>query len=202
MPPRKGRPERDQFTELLRLLDCLNRETDSAPMTNRRTATGNGTVLCRARPDDLRELVGLLRAYYQFDGIRFDPKSATAALKNLLRRPSLGRVWIARDSGKAVGYAILTFNYDVEFDGIQGIVTDLFVKTNYRGRRIGQRIIAAIEEYCRVRKIGAIELQVEEHNRAAQAFYRKVGFVRLSRIVMSREVGKEDLSANRRRAAL
>src|SRR5579864_2821227 len=122
-------------------------------MMNRKTATdgSNGMVLGRARADDLRELVGLVRAYYQFDGIRFDPKSATAALKNLLRRPSLGRVWIARDSGKAVGYAILTFNYDVEFGGVEGIVTDLFVKTNYRGRRLGERIMAAIEDYCRTK---------------------------------------------------
>jgi ribosomal protein S18 acetylase RimI-like enzyme len=90
-----------------------------------------------------------------------------------------------------VGYAILTFNYDVEFDGIEGIVTDLFVKTNYRGRRVGQRIMAAMEDYCRAKKIRAIELQVEKRNHAAQAFYRKIGFVRLSRIVMSREVPKD-----------
>jgi ribosomal protein S18 acetylase RimI-like enzyme len=169
---------------------------------NQRTATDgrNYTVLCRARPDDLRELRGLVRAYYQFDGIRLDPKSVTTALKNLLGRPSLGQVWIARDSGKVVGYAILSFNYDVEFGGVEGIVTDLFVKTNYRRRRLGQRIMAAMEEYCRAKKIGAIELQVEEHNRAAQAFYRKIGFARLSRIVMSRKVRKEPLSASRRRA--
>jgi hypothetical protein len=63
-------------------------------MMNRKTTTedGNGTSLCRARPDDLSALLGLVRAYYQFDGIRFDPKSATTALRNLLRRPSLGRV--------------------------------------------------------------------------------------------------------------
>lgn len=158
----------------------------------------NGAVICRARPDDLGELLELVRAYYQFDGIRFDPESATTALKTLLRRPSLGRVWIARDSGKAVGYAILTFNYDIEFDGIEGIVTDLFVKANYRGRGLGQRIMAAIDDHCRVKKISTIELQVEQRNRAAQAFYRKLGFARLSRVVMSREVRKAPLSAGRR----
>jgi len=158
----------------------------------------NAAVICRARPEDLRELVGLVHAYYQFDRIRFDPKSATNALQQLLRRPSLGRVWLARESGKAVAYAILTFNYDVEFDGIEGIVTDLFVNANYRGRRLGQRLMAAIDDYCRAQKIGTIELQVDQRNRAAQSFYRKLGFARLSRIVMSREVRPAPLPAPRR----
>jgi ribosomal protein S18 acetylase RimI-like enzyme len=36
--------------------------------------------------------------------------------------------------------------------------------------------------------IRTVELRVEEHNKNAQAFYRKLGFRTLTRIVMSRDV--------------
>jgi ribosomal protein S18 acetylase RimI-like enzyme len=45
-----------------------------------------------------------------------------------------------------------------------------------------------VDDYCRAEGIGTVELQVVEDNQAAQAFYRRVGFMRLNRIVMAREV--------------
>lgn len=91
--------------------------------------------------------------------------------------------------GRAVaGYVILSFNYDLEFGGLQGIVTDLFLREKCRGRGLGQEALDAVAEYCRGRGISAIELQVEHDNRVAQGFYRKLGFRRLSRIVMGKDL--------------
>ncbi len=68
---------------------------------------------CRsARLSDFSDLLQLVRAYYRFDGIRFDRSVVGAALKRLLRSRSLGRIWIMRDGSNAVGYAVLTFNPD------------------------------------------------------------------------------------------
>jgi hypothetical protein len=46
-------------------------------------------------------------------------------LGQLLRDPAIGRAWVAEADGVAAGYMILTFNYDIEFGGMQGIVTYL-----------------------------------------------------------------------------
>jgi hypothetical protein len=46
---------------------------------------------------DTPELLRLIRAYYRFDGIRFQKSVIDAALRKLLRRRSLGRIWIMRD---------------------------------------------------------------------------------------------------------
>lgn len=81
---------------------------------------------------------------------------------------------------------ILTFNYDLEFGGLQGIVTDLFLREKFRGRGLGEQALDCVEEYCRNCGISAVELQVEHANKAAQAFYRKLGFRLLSRIVMGK----------------
>ena len=76
-----------------------------------------------ARVSDAPELLRLIRTYYRFDGIRFQKSVIDAALRKLLRRRSLGRIWIMRDGVKPAGYVMLTFNYDLEFGGLEGIVT-------------------------------------------------------------------------------
>jgi ribosomal protein S18 acetylase RimI-like enzyme len=143
----------------------------------------------KARASDHRRLLGLIREYYRYDGIIFDAKSIGPALRKLLRDESLGCVWMIHQGVEAAGYVIMTFNYDLEFGGLQGIVTDLFLRQEYRGCRLGATAMATVEEYCRSRGISAIELQVERQNKAAQAFYRKLGFERLTRLVMGKSLG-------------
>lgn len=146
-----------------------------------------GIVFVRKpRASDFQRLLGLIREYYRYDGLRFDAKSVGPALRKLLRDESLGRVWMIHQGSEVAGYVILTFNYDLEFGGLQGIVTDLFLREKYRGRGLGKKAIDCVEEYCRSRGISAIELQVEHENNAAQVFYRKLGFQRLTRIVMGK----------------
>ncbi|MGH7839952.1 MAG: GNAT family N-acetyltransferase [Candidatus Binataceae bacterium] len=141
-----------------------------------------------ARPADLADLLPLIRAYYRFDHIRFNPRMMEPALARLLRSRALGRVWIMRDGHSAVGYVVLTFNYDLEFDGLEGLVTDLFIRAELRGGGLGRRALEVVDSYCRIRGIRAVELQVETDNKTAQAFYRKIGFKQLSRVVMTRAV--------------
>jgi ribosomal protein S18 acetylase RimI-like enzyme len=143
---------------------------------------------CQARISDAPDLLQLIRAYYRFDRIRFRLNSIAPALRKLLRNPSLGRIWIMCDGAKAVGYVVLTFNYDLEFGGFEGIVTDLFILSEYRTRGLGRRALAVVYAYCRSARIHTVELQVEEHNQDAQKFYLKLGFRKLSRIVMSLDV--------------
>jgi ribosomal protein S18 acetylase RimI-like enzyme len=83
---------------------------------------------------------------------------------------------------------VLTFNHDLEFGGLEGIVTDLFIESEYRNRGLGRNALELVDDYCRSAGIRTVELQVEEHNKSAQAFCRKLGFRKLRRIVMSRDV--------------
>jgi ribosomal protein S18 acetylase RimI-like enzyme len=146
-------------------------------------------VITLASRRDLHHLLCLVRAYHRFEGIRVRQSSA-AALRQLVTTPALGRAWIVRDRGRAVGYAILTFNFDVEFGGLEGILTDLYLRPGYRGRGLGRRLVDIASGYCRSRGVEAIELQVAANNEAAQAFYRRLGFERLSRLVMACELSR------------
>jgi ribosomal protein S18 acetylase RimI-like enzyme len=148
----------------------------------------DGIVIRPARLSDRAELLALIRSYYRFDHIRFNPRTIAPALDELLRSRSFGRVWIMRDGARPAGYVVLTYNFDLEFGGIEGLVTDLFVDAAYRSCGLGRRSLEVVDDYCRARGIGTVELQVENENVAAQAFYRKLGFKQLSRIVMTRDV--------------
>jgi ribosomal protein S18 acetylase RimI-like enzyme len=137
---------------------------------------------------DWGRLLPLIAAYYKFDSIAFDRVVTGRALRGLLRDPSQGRAWIVDAGRSPAGYAILTYNYDLEFGGTQGIITDLFVGTRYRRKGLGAKLIDAICRYCRANGIEAVELQVTATNRRAQSFYRALGFRKSDRIVMGLEL--------------
>ena len=146
------------------------------------------TVLVPSTVADLRKLLALIEAYYRFDQIKFDRRRIKSSLTALLRDNSLGRVWLIRFAGCDAGYVIVTFAYDIEFGGRQAIITDLYLAEKYRGMGLGCSTIDQVASRCRPLRIMTLELQVERHNRAAQTFYRKVGFQPLDRIPMSKSL--------------
>jgi GNAT superfamily N-acetyltransferase len=138
-----------------------------------------------AKTSDFEPLLRLVAAYYKFDSIAFDEQGTGLALSKLLRNKSLGRAWVI-DTGTALaGYAILTYNYDLEFGGLQGMLTDFFIASRYRRKGLGARMIDAVRKFCISEGIGTIELQVTRDNRNAVAFYTVLGFKNSDRIVMS-----------------
>ena len=141
-----------------------------------------------AKHSDLARILPLIEAYYAFDSIDFDARVIRPALSRLLRDKSLGRCWVVDAAGALAGYAILTYNYDLEFGGTEGIITEFFIAPRYRREGLGARMIAAVRDFCRSTHIGTIELQVSRGNHRARAFYQALGFEAFDRIVMSIDV--------------
>ncbi len=92
-------------------------------------------------------LLPLVEAYYKFDSIAFDHVVTGRALRRLLRDPSHGRAWIVEAGRSPAGYAILTYNYGLEFAGTPGIITDMFVGSRYRRKGLDAKLIEAICDY-------------------------------------------------------
>ena len=138
-----------------------------------------------ARSSDLHPLLRLVGAYYRFDGIRFERGRIGGALSTLLRKPALGRVWVAQDRKRLVAYLVLTFNYDLEFGGLEGMITDLYVEARWRRFGIGRLLIDLARSFCHKSGIDTLELQVSRDNRKARAFYKSLGFREFDRVVMA-----------------
>ncbi len=148
-----------------------------------------------ASPRDIVKLLKFIKAYYRFDRIPFDRKAVAAGLSLLLYQPEFGRVWLIVFRGKAVGYLILTFGFDLEFGGCQATLTDLYIEALHRRKGIGRRVLKLVDEFCRSRSVMAIELQVTKRNSHALAFYRRAGFRAYDRIPMSKRIGPQPLRA-------
>jgi GNAT superfamily N-acetyltransferase len=138
-----------------------------------------------ASSSDQVALLRLIEQYYEFDSLKFDAQTIKYALQRLLRSRTLGRVWVMETvQYELAGYAILTYNYDLEFGGIQAIITDFFIIEPYRRQGLGQRMIATMADFCRKSGIATIELQVTHGNQGARQFYESQGFETLDRLVM------------------
>jgi len=68
----------------------------------------------------------------------------------------------------------------------------VYVEKRFRNRGVGTLALYEVEDYCRERGIRTVELQVLNHNKHAETFYRKAGFRVLPRKVMIMEVRRED----------
>lgn len=138
------------------------------------------TTLRDAGPTDRPLLLALIRGLYDCEHIPFDAARVGAALDDLMADPALGRVWIvertAERGGAAVGYAVLTLGYSLEFGGRFALLDELFIEERHRGAGVGRQVVAQIAETCRELGLRALRLEVERSNRVARELYRKAGF--------------------------
>ena len=141
-----------------------------------------------ASPDDIETLLNLVRAYYDHDEIHFDASSVRRGLAKLLGTPSLGAAWLIVDGGSLLGFFVLTFGFDLEFGGRVATVTEFYLKPPHRRKGVGTRTLTFIEETLRALGIGAFELQAEQRNGNALAFYRSFGMEAHARVPFSKRV--------------
>ena len=152
------------------------------------TSPADAAPFRQAGPPDHAAVLGLIGEYYAYDGIAFDAPGIAPGLEVLLRDPSLGRVLLIEYQAGTAGYLIVTFGFDLEFGGRQATVTDLFLRSEARGLGLGSAVFAGLERFCLEQEVVALELQVEDENTAAQAFYRRLGFESHHRIPMSKRL--------------
>jgi GNAT superfamily N-acetyltransferase len=125
---------------------------------------------------DLDSLLPLVEAFQEFERIPFEIESARRNLGRLLEDRALGQVLLAEQDDRVIGYAILTYGYDLEFGGMDAYLTDLFLADAERGRGLGQWLLGEVERAARVAGVQALHLMVAPHNHRAHHIYHRAGF--------------------------
>ena len=143
----------------------------------------------RAARADVEELLPMMRGLYEHDRLPFDEATARDALERLLADERLGGVWLIRSGAQTLGYLVLTFGYSLEFRGRDAFLDELYLRPEARGRGAGRKALGFAEGVCRALGVRALHLEVERANTAAQALYRKAGFVDHNRYLMTKWVG-------------
>jgi ribosomal protein S18 acetylase RimI-like enzyme len=140
-----------------------------------------------AQPADLALLLPRTRDLNAHEGIAIAPALLEAALARLLAEPALGCAWLIERAGAPIGYAIVTFGYDLEFGGRDAFLTELWIDPPARGGGAGRAALDLLAPAVAALGVRALHLQVRPDNPARQ-LYARAGFEASPRIVMTRRL--------------
>ena len=105
-----------------------------------------------------------------------DEKKQRRALELILKDPTRGRLYVARDGKDVVGMASLLYTVSTAEGGKAAWLEDLVVVPEHRGRGVGHALLEYVIEQARAEGILRITLLTDADNTGAQALYRSVGF--------------------------
>jgi GNAT superfamily N-acetyltransferase len=126
---------------------------------------------------DVVELLALMRAYCDFYEVSPPDEDLLAITSALIADPvNEGVQLIARDStGRAVGFATVYWTWSTTSGCRIGVMNDLFVAEDSRGRGIAERLIEECRAQCSSRGARQLAWQTAPDNFRAQKVYDRVG---------------------------
>ena len=136
---------------------------------------------------DAAPLLAMARAFHAEDGHPLTP-DGEAAVGQIARGAPLARGWIVRESGRMIGYLVLTLGYSIEHGGRDGFIDDLYLVPKARGGGRGSRVLAFALAEAAALGIQTLHLEVEIDNERARRVYRAAGFVENNRRLMSKRL--------------
>lgn len=139
-------------------------------------ATGAEVTIRRVEQVDLGVLLPLMRAYCDFYDTNPRDDRLIALARALLDDPAEGVQLLARDAdAEAVGFATVYWSWDTTEAMRIGIMHDLFVIPELRGKGVGRGLIEACRGACRKRGVGRLVWQTAPDNETAQRLYDATG---------------------------
>ncbi len=123
-------------------------------------------------PEDLSDLLPLLRAYCDFYRVDPSDERLRALASALIDNPADGLQLIARDGdGTPLGFATIYWTWQTLHAGRVGVLNDLYVMPASRGTGTGRALI----ELCRERGAEKLVWETAPDNATAQRLYDGIG---------------------------
>ena len=113
--------------------------------------------------------------FYAESAFQLDRGWATRAFAELLADPSRGAAWVLGVDGSAVGHAVLSVRFAMEFGGLSAYIDDLFVQAAYRRRGVARAALEALVAESVLRGCRSLHVEVDPKNVPAVALYREFG---------------------------
>jgi len=127
-----------------------------------------------AKASDTSLLVSLINELADFEHLPATVTEAALLRDGFGERPKF-RVLVAEWNGDPAGYAFF-FDYYSTFEGRSGIfLEDIYVREQYRGRKIGKALLAEVAMIAQVGNCFGVRWQVLDWNNPAIEFYRQIG---------------------------
>jgi len=139
----------------------------------------------KASPEDIPRLVSLMAEFYAEGTYPLNSRRAAEAFTALLADERLGHVWFIQANSKDIGHVVVTLCFSMEYGGLIAFVDDLFVQRPFRRAGLGTAALSEVRAFCAKRGVRALLVETGRDNVAAQAVYRRVGFVNTDRQILA-----------------
>jgi GNAT superfamily N-acetyltransferase len=127
----------------------------------------------------LGRLLPLMRAYCDFYSVQPSDAALLAVSRALIADPvHEGAQLLATDDGEDAGFATIFWSWETARPGRIGVMNDLFVTPESRGRGVSSVLIRACLDRCRERGAVRMVWQTAVDNLPAQTVYEHVGATR------------------------
>jgi ribosomal protein S18 acetylase RimI-like enzyme len=130
-----------------------------------------------ARSGDLPQLVELLGILFAEEAeFMPDPQKQARGLRLILEDPASGWTCVAREGARVLGMVSVLRTVSTAEGGPAGLLEDLVVRPECRGRGIGSRLLAYAIEQARADGLLRLTLLTDAANERAQRLYERAGF--------------------------
>lgn len=141
-----------------------------------------------AGEQDIAVLLTMMQPFNLLEGTPWDAKAKERALRTLLADQSLGVVGLLVATEGPVGYFVVTWGYDLEWDGRDAFLTELFLESRVRGKGLGRDAIKHVEAVAREHGARALHLMVRNENAVARRLYVSHGYVSPPKTFLSKQL--------------
>jgi ribosomal protein S18 acetylase RimI-like enzyme len=135
---------------------------------------------------DLAELLRMMEDFNRVEGTPWEATLKERAVRKLLADSSLGLICLLDAPSGVVGYFVVTWGFDLEWDGRDAFLTELFLITEARGKKLGGPALAHAEALSHEHGARALHLMVRYDNLPAQRLYARHGFSSPPRLFLTK----------------
>jgi len=141
------------------------------------------------RAEDKAEVLDMMTGFYASPAILHKPPVSVLEknIDDCVGDMPFAEGYVFETENGIVGYSIVSKGYSTEYGGVSVMVEDLFVKSDYRGRKGGEKFLKWLENKYKGKAV-RIRLEVEPSNDGAIRFYERCGFNDLPYKQMSKEI--------------
>lgn len=145
------------------------------PLAEGSRELAEGIEIRPARIDEVEEFLPLMRAYCDFYESSPPDEGLLEMARTLITDPSQGATFVAREGGRAVGFATLDWKWSMLKAARLGYLEDLYVLPEARGRGIADALIDVCADRCRELGMPALQWLTQPHNERARSVYDRIG---------------------------
>jgi ribosomal protein S18 acetylase RimI-like enzyme len=129
------------------------------------------------KKNDIDQIISLLvRLRDETGGMdQTDIDTIQNTLEELIDSPS-NHMLVARDGTIPIGFVNFLIRKTVLHRSPSGLIDELIISDEYRGKGIGRRLISEVIQRCRNQGCCELEVSTLMSNQKARSFYRECGF--------------------------